>query len=329
MQPQHTADTRQPIAAIDVGSNTIHLVAGIPQGEHNNRLEILKDELEFVRLGAGVSTGKRIASDRFERGLAVLRRLRDLAREAGAQTILCAATEVMRKAANGPEFLARARAELGLDIFVISGEQEAAFTFWGASSDRALGQQEPVAVADLGGGSMELVLGLGQRLAWRRSIPLGSGTMHDHFVQSDPPTPEEIAALRSNVASFLSALDLPDQAPQERLLIVCGGTATTLLAFSWSALGITPAQTSLSRAEVEQGIATLLTYPAEEIARSYGVEAPRAQILGAGAAVLLELMRCLGVERMEISQRGIREGMILSYARHGAAWLEAAERGEW
>jgi exopolyphosphatase/guanosine-5'-triphosphate,3'-diphosphate pyrophosphatase len=329
MQPHHTTDTRQPIAAIDVGSNTIHLVIGVPQGAHRDRLEILKDELGFVRLGAGVGNGGRIAPERFERGLAILRQMSDLAREAGAQTILCAATEVMRKAANGPAFLARAKAELGLDIPVISGEQEAALTFWGATSDRTLGQAESVAVADLGGGSMELVLGLGQRLTWRSSIPLGSGTTHDRFIQSDPPAPEEIAALRSDVAAFLGTLDLPEQSSQEGQLIVCGGTATTLLAFSWSALNITPAQTSLSRAEVEQGIALLLAHPAEAISSSYGVEAPRAQILSAGAAVLLELMQRLGVEQMEISQRGIREGMILSYARRGVAWLEAAERGTW
>lgn len=329
MQPQQTTDTRQPIAAIDVGSNTIHLVVGVPQGEHNNRLEVVKDELEFVRLGAGVSTGGRIAPDRFERGLTVLKRLRDLAIQTGAQMMLCVATEVMRKAANGQEFLARAKAELGLETSVISGEQEASLTFWGATSDRALSQEEPVAVADLGGGSMELVLGLGQRLAWRRSVPLGSGSLYDRFIHSDPPTTDEIAALRSDAASLLGRLDLPEQTGQDGLLIVCGGTATTLLTFSWSALSITPAQMSLSRAEMEQGIDTLLAYPAEEIASSYGVEAPRAQILGAGAAVLLELMRRLGVERMEISQRGIREGMILSYARHGAAWLEAAERGTW
>ena len=329
MQPQNSADTRQPIAAIDVGSNTIHLAVGVPHGEERDRLKILKDELEFVRMGAGVGNGGSIAPDRFARGMAVLKRLSDVARQAEAQTILCAATEVMRKAANGPDFLARAKAELGLDIPVITGEQEAALTFWGTTSDRALGQEERVAVADLGGGSMELVLGLGKRLTWRRSVPLGSGSMHDRFIQSDPPMPEEIAALRSDVSSFLSTLDLPEQTEQTGLLIVCGGTATTLLTFSHNALGIPTGQTSLSPGEVEQGIAILLTYRAEEVARRYSVEAPRAQILSAGAAVLLELMRRLDVERMEISRRGIREGMILSYARHGVGWLEAAERGEW
>lgn len=314
----------QPLAAIDVGSNTIHLVVGIPRQQQENRLETLADELEFVRLGAGVGSTGRIAPERFERGLAVLKRLRDLARQAGAATILGAATEVMRKAANGPEFLARAKAELGLEIALISGDQEAALTFWGATSDRALGDAQPVAVADLGGGSMELVLGLGEQIAWRRSVPLGSGSLHDQFIRSDPPTAGELAALRADVGTYLGTLDLPPETHNGGMLIVCGGTATTLLTFSWNALSLSPAQTHLTRDEVEQGIALLLALPAAEIAEQYGVEAARAQILGAGASVLAALMERLGVGRMEISHRGIREGMILSYARHGSAWLEAA-----
>jgi exopolyphosphatase/guanosine-5'-triphosphate,3'-diphosphate pyrophosphatase len=344
----------QPLAAIDVGSNTIHLVVGIPRQPPGRRMETLVDELEFVRLGAGVGSTGRIAPERFERGLAVLKRLRDLARQAGAVTILGAATEVMRQANNGPEFLARARAELGLEIALISGDQEAALTFWGATSDRAQAPQHPapagedaraasqgaggLAVADLGGGSMELVLGVGEQIVWRRSVPLGSGSLSDRFIHADPPAAGELAALRQEAAAFLGALDLPPEAPsptpagetpalQARnggALIVCGGTATTLLTFSWNALSLSPAQMSLSREEVEQAIALLGAQPSAEIAEQYGVEPARAQILGAGASVLAALMDRLGVGRMEISHRGIREGMILSYARHGAAWLEAA-----
>jgi len=358
-----------PLAAIDVGSNTIHLVVGIPRQQPGIQLETLVDELEFVRLGAGVSSTGRIAPERFERGLAVLKRLRDLARQTGAETILCAATEVLRKAINGPEFLARARADLGLEIHIISGDQEAALTFWGATSDRAgqetgaektpqdptpgrrdagatsasvpagetpalqVGSAAPVshpagtglAVADLGGGSMELVLGLGEQIAWRRSVPLGSGSLHDQFIHSDPPTAGEMAALRADVAGSLGALDLPPETHNGGLLIVCGGTATTLLTFSWDALGLSPEQTHLTREEVGQGIALLVASPAAEIAEQYGVEVERARILGAGASVLAALMERLGVRQMEISHRGIREGMLLSYARHGAAWLEAAD----
>jgi exopolyphosphatase/guanosine-5'-triphosphate,3'-diphosphate pyrophosphatase len=316
------------VAAIDVGSNTIHLVVAIPHLSEGSTLEVLTDELEFVRLGAGVGATGRIAPERAERGTATLRKLRDLATAAGAQIILCAATEVMRLATNGPEFLANAKATLGLDIPTISGEQEAALTFWGATSDRTLAPEQPVAVADLGGGSMELVLGRGRRLNWRRSLPLGSGGLHDRFVRSDPPAREELQSLRRETVAVLDAQAVPALAQSVPLLIVCGGTATTLLYFARQALGVPAERASLSRSEIEQAIEALTAVPAQEVADRYAVESQRARILGAGAVVLAALMDHVQAAVMEISQRGIREGMILSYALHGERWLEAAESGE-
>ncbi len=323
MKQPNASSSHQPVAAIDVGSNTIHLVVAVPH-LRDSRLEVLADELEFVRLGAGVGSTGRIAPERAERGMAALRRLRDLAKAAGAHPILGAATEVMRLAANGPEFLGRARAELGLEIPVISGEQEAALTFWGATSDRDLAPDQPVAVADLGGGSMELGLGIGQRLNWRCSLPLGSGTLHDRFIRSDPPTRDELQALRQETTAALDALALPAPVHAGHRLVVCGGTATTLLYFVHSALGVSADRANLSPAELEAAITVLATLSAKEVGERYGVEMQRAHLLGAGAAVLASLMDYVKAAGMEVSQRGIREGMILSYALHGERWLEAA-----
>jgi|SRR5579859_73049 len=328
MAQQHLTSPNPPIAAIDVGSNTIHLVVAIPHKDDGERLETLVDELEFVRLGAGVGATGRIDPERARRGMATIKRLRNLARQAGASIVLGAATEVMRLAANGPEFLARARAELGLEIPIISGDQEAAFTFWGAISARDLAPEQPVAVADLGGGSIELVLGRGRRLDWRHSLPLGSGALHDRFVHSDPPTADELHAVRDATAATLETVSLPDDAPEGHLFIACGGTATTLLFFAQRALNIPAGRANLSRAEMEQASKLLATFPAQEIADRYAIEAQRARILGAGAAVLATLMGRLRASVMEVSQHGIREGMILSYSRHGARWLEAAQSGE-
>jgi exopolyphosphatase/guanosine-5'-triphosphate,3'-diphosphate pyrophosphatase len=326
---QHNASAlNQPVAAIDVGSNTIHLVVAIPRLSDGSTLEVLVDELEFVRLGAGVGATGRIAPERAERGMASLRRLRDLAKQSGAHPILGAATEVMRLAANGPEFLARVKAELGLAIPVINGDQEAALTFWGAISDRSLAPEQPVAVADLGGGSMELVLGSGRRLNWRRSLPLGSGGLHDRFVRSDPPTSAQLQALRREADAVLDAQALPAPASRGHLLIACGGTATTLLYFARNALGVPADRANLARTEIEEAIKLLATLPAQEVAERYAVESQRARILGAGAVVLSALMNRLQATVMQISQRGIREGMILSYALHGERWLEAAQSGE-
>jgi exopolyphosphatase/guanosine-5'-triphosphate,3'-diphosphate pyrophosphatase len=260
--------------------------------------------------------------------MAALRQLRDLARASGAQITLGAATEVMRLAANGPEFLARARDELGLEIAVITGEQEAALTFWGATSDRDLAPEQPVAVADLGGGSIELVLGTGRRLTWRRSLPLGSGTLHDRFISTDPPALAELQTLRAETDAVLAALALPASAQENPLLVVCGGTATTLLSVARQALGVPAERANLSRTQLEQAIQLMAALPAQEIAERYAVESERARILGVGATVLAALMERLRAAVMEISRRGIREGMILSYALHGERWLEAAQNGE-
>lgn len=327
MEQQSQEPPQHPLAALDVGSNTIHLVVALPPTNARPDLTILVDELEFVRLGAGVGKTGQIAPERMEQGLKTLHHLRDLAKRAAAQTILCAATEVMRLARNGAEFLSRARDALGLDISIISGDQEAAFTFWGATSGQQIAPDQPVAVGDLGGGSLELVFGTGQQLTWRKSLPLGSGGLHDRFIQSDPPTAEELHQLRQEVRAVLQAQTLPPQAQQAPLLIVCGGTATTLLYFARRALGLADEQHALTFAEVEQAVTLLGSLSAETVTKRYGIETARARILGAGASVLATLMEWLAVSQMEISQRGIREGMILAYARHGNHWLNVAEQG--
>jgi exopolyphosphatase/guanosine-5'-triphosphate,3'-diphosphate pyrophosphatase len=214
-----------------------------------------------------------------------------------------------------------------LKITVISGDQEAAFTFWGATSGRKIAREQPVAVGDLGGGSLELVFGTGQDLTWRKSLPIGSGALHDRFIQSDPPTSGELHDLRQEVRAVLNAQTLAKQAQQAPLLIVCGGTATTLLYFVRRALGVSDGQNYLTLAEVEQALTRLCALTAETVTQRYHIETPRARILGAGAAVLAALMERLAAPTMEISQRGIREGMILAYSQHGARWLEAAEQG--
>jgi exopolyphosphatase/guanosine-5'-triphosphate,3'-diphosphate pyrophosphatase len=345
---QQSDTAPQPLAAIDVGSNTIHLVVAHPPTATHPDLTVLVDDLDFVRLGAGVGATGQMAPERIELGLASLKRLNGLATQAGASLVLCAATEVLRLAANGADFLARAWVEVGLDIPIISGDQEAAFTFWGATSGRQLARRQPVAVGDLGGGSLELVLGSGQRLAWRTSLPLGSGALHDRFFQSDPPTSVALEQAQQHARAVLDAQPLPtpaapahqklapahkpsaSKAPAHKtpLLIVCGGTATTLLSVMRRALGVSEQTRQLTRDELQQALALLSALRAEEIAARYGVDVERARILCAGTVVLAALLDHLGASAMQVSQRGIREGMILAWARQGTRWLAAAAQGK-
>ncbi|HEV8191953.1 MAG TPA: hypothetical protein VGP82_10785, partial [Ktedonobacterales bacterium] len=122
-----------PIAAVDVGSNTIHLVVA-RVGADKRTLDILCDELDLTRLGADITASGRIGQERASRAIAVLREQVERARSLGAETLLGVATEGVRTAANREEFLARVRDETDINMQVVTGDQEAALTYWGATS---------------------------------------------------------------------------------------------------------------------------------------------------------------------------------------------------
>lgn len=321
------------IAALDAGSNTVHVVVARPNTAGTD-LMVLADEVELVRLGADVSATGAIGAERMARALMAIARQAALARGLGASTILGLATEGVRAAANGAELLRRARDEAGVDLALISGEQEAALTYWGATSGQFLGESAigRTAVTDLGGGSLELVVGEIAAILWRASLPLGSGTMHDRLAPADPPDPAELNEAERFVTAALAPLDMPLPVAA---VAVTGGTATTLAALARRAgLGASSSSTlpdlklpDLTETLLADLLALLHRHSAAELARRYGVDEGRARLLGAGAVVLRAVLRRLGVECLRVSRRGVREGAILAYQLHGAGWLEAATRG--
>ncbi|MBF6589805.1 MAG: hypothetical protein IVW57_04645 [Ktedonobacterales bacterium] len=325
-----------PLAAIDAGSNTIHLVVARPTADARN-LKTLVDETELVRLGADVAALGMIGPERMRRALEVLVAQAARARALRARALLGIATEGVRAAANGADLLARAAAEAGVRLMLISGEQEAALTYWGATSGAPrLGQRQ--AVVDLGGGSLELVVGQRTQVLWRVSLPVGSGTLLDRGALSDPPRPDELARVRQFATEALRATAPP--LPVEEV-IACGGTATTLVALSRRALSTPRAPArggtddtrwpgsigTLSREGLAALLDLLATQPAAAITRRYGIQEARVPLLAPGAMALLAALDRLQAEAMRVSQRGIREGAILTYARVGDGWLEAAMVG--
>ncbi|HET9978915.1 MAG TPA: hypothetical protein VFQ32_00615, partial [Ktedonobacterales bacterium] len=222
-----------PLAAVDVGSNTIHLVVARPT-EDGRDLVTLADELDMPRLGADISAHGALSPERMARAIAVLKQQQERADSLGAYEFLLIGTEGVRAAANADEFLTRVQRELGVSLQLISGEQEAALTYWGATSGLH-DADERRAVLDLGGGSMEVVIGEGSRILWRVSLPLGSGAMHDHYAPSDPPQPAELDRVRQETTTQLDGRHPP--LPVARA-IACGGTATNLAALAASALNI-------------------------------------------------------------------------------------------
>lgn len=327
-----------PLAAIDVGSNTVHVTVVRPLlAPTGVTLEILADQSDLVRLGHDIAATGAIGPERAQRALAALQQYVGLARMLTARTVLGIATEGVRAAANSRELAARADAQTGIRLHVITGEQEAALSYWGATSDEPA-TPEPHGVIDLGGGSLELAIGEAKSVGWRVSLPLGAGAVRERFGLGNPPSLAQLDDAFQAVRADLAAVE-PPQLPHE--VAVCGGTAgalaalgthlfgenTTRIAVRQGHLAEVTGRRILTRYHLETVLAVLAEEPAAKVAARYHIKAPRARLLAAGALVLLAAMERLGVSRLSVSRRGLREGAMLAYLYRGDAWLQAASRG--
>lgn len=333
-----------PLAALDVGSNTIHLVVARVSDDGRD-LRTLADELDLTRLGADISATGAISPDRMQRAITVLRAQKATADRLGAARLLALGTEGVRAASNSEAFLQRIRGDVGIDLTVVDGAQEAALTYWGATSGLPATDARR-AVLDLGGGSLEIVTGEGMRVTWRVSLPLGSGAVHDRYAPADPADAAQLVDARRAVVAELAAHDVPRAVDE---VIACGGTATSLVALASKALRVpepaalvepravgTPALDdaasanllgTLSMDDLAALIGVLEAEPAAALAARYNMQEARVRLLAAGATALGVALERLGVNRMRVNRRGIREGAILAYAHFGDGWLDAAEQG--
>jgi exopolyphosphatase/guanosine-5'-triphosphate,3'-diphosphate pyrophosphatase len=319
------------LAALDVGSNSCHITVARLTKRLSN-IERLADEADLVGLGTDVYTHDAIGPERMERACATIRKQVEMAHACGAQTILGIATEAVRVARNGSDFIDRVWKETGVRLQLVTGEQEAALTYWGATSGLR-GTRVRRAVLDMGGGSLEFAVGTGCSIEWRVSLPLGSRTVSHLYVPSDPPTVAELERVRTAVARSLDRLVLPT--PVEEA-IVCGGTAKTLATLGTRLLPayryspprkVVPRDRYLSRGQLEIVLAMLETASAAEVSQRFGIDEGRARLLAPGGAVLLASMDRLGVSFLRSRRRGVREGAMLTYARCGERWLDIAANG--
>nr|BBH94824.1 hypothetical protein KTA_30230 [Thermogemmatispora argillosa] len=318
------SEPRPVRAAIDIGSNTIHLVVARCWPDH---LDILADELDLTRLGESVNVSGAISEEKTQQALLVIAHYVALARRLGAETILLIATEAIRRASNRENFLQRIEQQTSLPVALISGEAEAVLTFYGATYELYSGGHAPLdlGVVDLGGGSTELVTAHDGQITWRISLPIGSGWLLDRYLPSDPPTHQERAGARAFLQDYLRNLAIPFYPP---VLVATGGSANSLWLLAERAFGLTAAQTqrSLSADELAQCEGLLAALSASEIAERYGQPYKRARILPAGVLILRAVLARLGLDQLLISPHGIREGALLAYERHGPAWLSEIEK---
>lgn len=289
-------------AAIDIGSNSIKMTIGRSDG--HGGIEQLAWASEVVRLGEGVAATGRLDERRVVAAIEALRRFADHAREAGASAIVAVATEATRAAGNGPEFLSQVREATGIAVRLIDGDEEAALTLRGLAAELDLSGS--ALIADIGGGSTELVAVVAGAMAWSRSLALGSGRLTDELVQSDPPTAEELAACETEatrtVQEALQELGLP--AGSAGRLVLVGGTPEYLVK-------LLPEGRPLDETAVRGVLTDLTTLTAAEVSDRIGVPEARARVLPAGGAIVAAIAALTEPEAIEVAHSGVRAGLLL------------------
>jgi len=305
-------------AAIDIGSNTIHIVVARSTPDD---LDIVEDKVELVRIGESVTATGEISPQKRDDAIATLRQYKELAEQHDAEQILVVATEAIRQASNSTEFLEDVARETGLHVLLISGTAEATLTFYGATYDESKkrGAAARLGVMDLGGGSIELVTAKNMQITWRTSIPIGSGWLHDRYLPSNPPTSDELAVGHTFLSTYFQGMRLKQRPP---LLIVTGGSANSLLLLARHAFRLDMSSNRLTYHDLTRCEGLLSALTAEEISQRYGQPVARARILPAGALIIQEVMSRLNLQEIAISPHGIREGVLLAYTRYGENWLE-------
>ncbi len=309
-------------AAIDIGSNTVRVVVARCRA---NKLDILEADERLVRIGESVNATGSISRQKWDETISVLRDYQALAKKHSVQSVLTVATEAIRKANNKDEFLADIKRETDLSVNMISGDIEAILTFYGATyeiaqEDNAVNR---IGVMDLGGGSTELVLAKQMQINWHTSFPIGSGWLHDRYLESNPPALDDIATARIFLQTYLTRLNIKYLPP---VLIATGGSANSLLLLAQRAFRLNASQNRLTLDDLLRCEGLLCALPAEEIAERYQLDVKRARILTAGLLIVCAMLERLQLHEIRISSYGLREGVLLACNRHGEHWLEQLQK---
>jgi exopolyphosphatase/guanosine-5'-triphosphate,3'-diphosphate pyrophosphatase len=307
-----SASTPVKIAAIDIGTNSVLLVIAEPSGAG---LEPLVERARITRLGEGVDRTRRLAPAAIERTLECLRSYALELRAHGVERLDVVGTSALRDASGAEDFLREAERILGVPPRVIAGDEEAALTFRGTLS--GLRVSGTLLVYDIGGGSTELIVGDASEQAPRNrvSLDIGSVRLFERHVKSDPPAPQELAAIEADITLALaSAGPLAGLRGRSDITLVgVAGTVTTLKALE---LGLAPYDgakvhgAALTLSGVEQWCAKLASLPLAQRKELAGLEPKRADVIVAGALIVRELLRSANAIQSLVSDRGVRFGLL-------------------
>lgn len=305
---------RACIAAIDVGTNSIHMIVArvVPGG-----FEVLAREKSVVRLGSGGGEMTRLSADAMDRGVAALTRMRAVADAHGA-TVRAVATSAVREADNAEAFLDRCRVEAGVDVRVISGMEEARLIHLGVRQAVPAGD-DTVLLVDVGGGSTEIVVSRAGHVLFAQSLKIGAVRLTDRFFPTGDANPGAVAACTDHATSTVAAVAHEVRRLSPVRAVLSSGTAETIARLACHVRGEAPPLTlNMHAFRVDDVVAVremlLECGSREERAGLPGIDERRADIIVAGTLLLETILVSLGITDLVMSDYALREGVLMDAA---------------
>jgi len=307
------------LAAIDIGTNSIHMVV-VRIDPHLSAFTIIAREKDTIRLGDREQKTGKLAPDAIERAIATLKRCKDLASSLDVHQIIAVATSATREAANGAQFLQQIHQEVGLKVDLISGLEEARRIYLGVLSGMDF-QNLPHIILDIGGGSTELILADNHDARFLSSTKVGAVRLTQDFITTDPVSPQQFAVLRAYIRGMLERpveeLRQKLKVGEEVRMVGTSGTIEILMNLhAMEKLGEVPTPLNgyqLTRKEVRDLVKRLSAMNYDERFALPGMSDKRAEIILAGAVVLLESMNLLNQDKIVLCERALREGVIVDW----------------
>ena len=311
------ADQRR-IAAIDIGTNSFHLLVAAVDPKLRT-FRIIQAEKATTRLGERDPETGELTEAAMQRGLETLRQFRDLAASHRVEQIVTAATSAVREAPNGRDFLQTILDDLGMEVDLVSGPEEARLIYLGVLSGMPFGDR-PHLLLDIGGGSTELILADGRDARALTSTRVGAVRLQRDFVRDDPMPPQRRSFLQAFIQGSLEpAVDKvrrrikPGETP---VLVATSGTAMAIGSLAASEEERPPRKLHgyrVTRQSLNQVVDRLVTMTPAQRRDLAPINDRRAEIIVPGALILQTTMKMLGVEEFVLSERALREGLIVDW----------------
>jgi exopolyphosphatase/guanosine-5'-triphosphate,3'-diphosphate pyrophosphatase len=300
------------VASIDIGSNTVLLL--IAKVELKNKtFSVLRNEHRMPRISKGLSPGKPISSENVKRLKNVLAEYKSIIELYDVQETIATATNAFRISSNSATIINEIRNDFGLNINIISGDEEAYYSFLGATS--GISNRNNILVIDIGGGSTEIILGSRNKINFRKSYQIGAVSATEQYFLTDPPTSEHIENLNNSLLEIFSELNTLKV--ENTFPIAIAGTPTTLSCIKHKLNDFDENIIELSTLtlnDLDRIKYDLSVISSTEIKNKWpNIMRGREDIILAGASILFNIIKLLKLDKVYTSTKGIRYGAIVKY----------------